>query len=93
MVVLWAWDHTLLGNLTNGTKIVYTAVHCGWGDKQTITVDPIEAIFSYYPGVKEPGFAPTIFTYGTFSDHSNIIYIQAAADADGAELGIISFGI
>jgi hypothetical protein len=90
MVVLWSWDTEILGTLENGIKVLITNVHGGWGDKQTITVDPIKAIYSYFPGIKDPGFSVCTFSFGTL-DNSNIIYIQASDDADGSEIGIISF--
>jgi hypothetical protein len=93
MVVLWSWDHDILGELSNGMKVIITNIHGGWGDKQTIRIDPIEAVYGYFPGVKNIGFVSTLFTIENFPDHSNIMYIQADADADGAELSIISFGV
>lgn len=93
MAMSWSWDHTILGDLTNGIKVIYTAVHGGFGNKQTITIDPIKAIYSYYPGIKDPGWVPDIFQFENYPENSNIIYIQAGVDGTGAEIGIISFGI
>lgn len=92
VVFTYTQTDTILGNLTNGRKIILTTVTVTNGglDLTVITVKPLRRILSWVIGLR----SPLAVDFDTLAGAAllNTVSINPTGDATGAVLEILSVG-
>jgi hypothetical protein len=89
----WTSAHTLLGELENGVKLVYTQVVPDSAVATAVVISPLETVITFFGGIKDPGTVPTTAIFEQSATQSNSITITPAGDMSGGVIGILSMGL